>query len=69
MEGGVEVLPAVRVDLVGVVLPGYVAVLDRLADDKHAVVDLAHAWHIAVHQAEQLDDRSRHLRTTKGTGK
>eukprot|EP00965_Chrysotila_dentata_P243344 6205365-Pleurochrysis_carterae.AAC.1 len=69
MEGGVEVLPAVRVDLVGVVLSGHVAVLDRLANDEHAVVDLAHAWHIAPHQAQQLEDRSRHLRTTKGTEK
>eukprot|EP00965_Chrysotila_dentata_P068612 2267432-Pleurochrysis_carterae.AAC.1 len=58
MERRVQVLPASRVDLGGLFLPGdhEDGLADDLAYEEHLLVNLAFRRLLAVHQAQQADD-------------
>ena len=53
---GVEILPAVRVNLLGLGLPRDVGGLYLLADHEHPIVDLlSHRRLLAIHDSQKLD--------------
>mmetsp|Transcript_21599 Transcript_21599/g.45599 ORF Transcript_21599/g.45599 Transcript_21599/m.45599 type:complete len:280 (-) Transcript_21599:163-1002(-) len=67
MKGRAKILPAVRMDLFGGVLPRRVRRLNTLANEEHAVVNLAHDRLLAAHDAQQSNNGRSHLRCTQST--